>query len=392
MKLAILTQPLASNYGGILQCYALQTTLTRLGHSVVVLSRSRPPAPWWKNWYWLAKRCWLYYVRGNKRYSPFPRYTTRRWNTVTRNLRSFISRRIHATPPIYTTRALRQCVLSQHIEGVVYGSDQIWRPSYSPDILNYFGSFLAAGDRIRQIAYAASFGVDQCEFSPIELQACSALLRRFEAVSVRENSGIALCRTRFGVDACQMIDPTMLLRTEDYVRLIEQADTKPSGGDLLIFVLDRSEEKRAVAEAVAESGHLRPWDIGPKINDPSLSLEDRILMPVEQWLRGFREARMVVTDSFHGCVFSILFGKPFIAVGNASRGMTRFTSLLQLFGLENRLVRSLEEFRSRQQEFWAPIDYAGVQSRMEQCREEALHFLKRNLSESTDAAGTTPVC
>lgn len=392
MRIAILTQPLASNYGGILQCYALQTILTRLGHSVIVLSRNRPPAPRWKNWYWFAKRCCLYYVLGNKRYSPFPRYTAKQWNTVTRNLSSFVSRQIHATPPIYTTRALRQSVLAHRIEGIVYGSDQVWRPGYSPEILDYFGAFLTEEDRIRQVAYAASFGVDQCEFSPLQLQACSALLRRFEAVSVRENSGIALCRNCFGVDACQMIDPTMLLRMEDYVRLMEQADTKPSEGNLLIFFLDRSEEKQAIADAVAARGQLRPWDIGPKFNDSTLSLEERILMPVEQWLRGFREAKTVVTDSFHGCVFSILFRKPFIAVGNAARGMARFTSLLQLFGLENRLVRSLEEFRSRQQELSAPIDYAEVEGRMEQYREEALNFLKRNLSESASVGGKTSIC
>lgn len=392
MKIAILTQPLSSNYGGILQCYALQTILTRLGHSVIVLSRNRPPAPRWKNWYWFAKRCCLYYVLGNKRYSPFPRYTTKRWNTVTRNLTSFISRQIHATPPIYTTQALRQSVLAHRIEGIVYGSDQVWRPGYSPEILDYFGAFLTAEDRILQVAYAASFGVDQCEFSLLQLQACSALLRRFEAVSVREKSGIVLCRNCFGVDACQMIDPTMLLKMEDYIRLMEQADTKPSEGNLLVFFLDRSEEKQTIADAVAARGHLRLWNIGPKLNDSTQSLEERILIPVEQWLRGFREAKMVVTDSFHGCVFSILFHKPFIAVGNAARGMTRFTSLLQLFGLEDRLVCSLEEFRSRQQELAIPIDYAEVESRLSQYREEALDFLKRNLPESTIVDGKTAMC
>lgn len=389
MKLAILTQPLSSNYGGILQCYALQTTLNRLGHSVVVLNRIKPLAPWWKNCLSFAKRCWKYYVAGSLRYSPFLRYTTQSWNTVIRNMTAFITRHIQTTPPIYTTKALRQSVLSLHIEGIVYGSDQVWRPCYSPDIRNFFGSFLTADDRIRQIAYAASFGVDRCEFSPDQLQACSALVHRFEAVSVREDSGIALCRDCFGIEACQMIDPALLLQAEDYIRLIEQADTKPSGGDLLVFVLDRSEEKRAVAEAVAESENLHLWEIGPRFNELTLSLDDRILIPVEQWLRGFREAKMVVTDSFHGCIFSILFSKPFIAIGNASRGMTRFTSLLKLFDLEDRLIHSLEEFRSRQQALSAPIDYTMVHARLQHYREVALDFLKRNLTPSTDGGNRT---
>ena len=64
---------------------------------------------------------------------------------------------------------------------------------------------------------------------------------------------------------------------------------------------------------------------------------------VEQWLRGFMDARYVVVDSFHGCVFSILFNKPFIAIANSGRGETRFTSLLKTFGLSSRLIHGAEE-------------------------------------------------
>lgn len=68
-----------------------------------------------------------------------------------------------------------------------------------------------------------------------------------------------------------------------------------------------------------------------------------IYQPVTQWLRGFMESEFVVTDSFHGVVFSIIFNKPFIAIGNSNRGLTRFTSLLKLFNLESQLILSVDE-------------------------------------------------
>lgn len=382
MRIAILTLPLSSNYGGILQCYALQTFLTRMGHSVVVLNGRFPEVSWWRNYLRLLKRCYLFYVRKDKTRPPFPWYTSKQWNKVIQNLSSFISRYIHMTEPIWTTTEFRKTILSHGIEGVVYGSDQIWRPCYSPGIENAFGLFILPKDRIRQVAYAASFGVDQCEFSQEQLQKCAPLLNRFDAVSVREFSGIELCRTYFGVNTCQMIDPTLLLQSEDYGQLIDQAETNPIEGDLLTFVLDRSAEKDRIIASVAKSRQLRSYDIGPKIGDSTLTLKERIQMPVEQWLRGFRDAKMVVTDSFHGCVFSILFQKPFVAIGNASRGMARFTSLLQLFGLEDRLIGSLEEFQLRKEELLTPIDYVSVYARLRICRENAMAFLKQNLGGS----------
>ena len=103
-------------------------------------------------------------------------------------------------------------------------------------------------------------------------------------------------------------------------------------------------------------------------------------MPVEQWLCGFRDAKMIVTDSFYGCVFSIIFHKPFIAIANSERGMTRFISLLQLFNLDNRLVFSFEDYQKRKAELLVPIDYSSVDSKLQFYREKAISFLKESLN------------
>jgi exopolysaccharide biosynthesis predicted pyruvyltransferase EpsI len=97
---------------------------------------------------------------------------------------------------------------------------------------------------------------------------------------------------------------------------------------------------------------------------------------VEEWIRGFMDAEFVVTDSFHGTVFSIIFNKPFISIANESRGTTRFTSLLKMFNLENRLIFSPEELNLDKVK---EIDWGNVNEILEQDKERAIFFLKRNL-------------
>lgn len=374
MRIAILTLPLDTNIGGILQCYALQTVLERMGHDVQVLAKPQ----YARSFYWIyplsvGKRFLQHLLLGKQ----VPIWKTPH-EIVSQHVHRFIQQRIH--------RRTRRCWSEDVIRGfdaIVVGSDQIWRPDYLwiyslEDVFLQFTHSL----HLRRIAYAASFGVDKCPFTPAQLQKCIPLLKKFDAVSVRESSGVEICRNDFGVEACQMMDPTLLLQTEDYSRLVEQGDTKPSAGDLLVYLLDRNPDKEAIVNAVATTRNGHPFHVGSRVDDAAVPLKERIQIPVEQWLRGFKEAKMVVTDSFHGCVFSILFQKPFVAIGNASRGMARFTSLLQLFGLEDRLIGSLAEFQLRKEELLTPIDYVSVYARLRICREKAMTFLNQNLDGS----------
>lgn len=372
MRIAILTLPLYTNFGGILQCYALQTVLERMGHQVQVLARPAfgrshliiKPIGIGVRFF---KRCVL------KKDVPI-------WKAPYEIVRIPTDRFIHRYVHQFIRRNWTKKI-GCHFDAIVVGSDQVWRPAYYHQfpIEEAFLDFVRDCS-IRRIAYAASFGVDKCPFTPAQLQKCIPLLKKFDAVSVRESSGVRICRDDFGVEASQMLDPTLLLQAEDYSMLIEQGDTKPFAGDLLVYLLDRSLEKEAMVNliAIATGGH--PFHVGSRVDDSAAPLRERIQMPVEQWLRGFNEAKMVVTDSFHGCVFSIIFQKPFIAIGNASRGMARFTSLLRMLGLEDRLIVSLEEFQSRKEELLRAIDYASVNAKLQICREKAMTFLKQNLS------------
>ena len=97
-------------------------------------------------------------------------------------------------------------------------------------------------------------------------------------------------------------------------------------------------------------------------------LAERVQPPVEQWLRGFYDAEFVVTDSFHACVFSILFHKPFIVVGNARRGMSRFKSLLSIFALGDRLVMDVTQFFHCSVIDWEQVDSLLAYERKRTCQ------------------------
>ena len=114
-----------------------------------------------------------------------------------------------------------------------------------------------------------------------------------------------------------------------------------------------------------------------KYDDPSAPIEERIQQPVEKWLLAFYDAEFVITDSFHACVFSIIFNKPFIVYGNKERGFARFESLLKLFGLEERLVCSPNEI---DKVLKTPIDRERVNSIHKQMKEKSLSFLTKNLN------------
>ena len=336
MKIGILTLPLHTNYGGILQAYALQTVLERMGHDVCLIEKKRQPLrlPLWKAPLSYGKR-----IVRNLTSHPFPVFYEQKMNRETPVVRQNTDKFINK----YIRRRIVDDfseVRETDFDAIVVGSDQIWRPKYFPNIWHAYLDFTEGWD-IKRIAYATSFGTDEWEYTPGQTERCAKLLKRFNRVSVRETSAVSLCREHFGVEAKHMLDPTMLLSSNDYARLFKAAGTPKSNGALLCYILDETPEKTALVNMIAKEKHLVPFRVNSKVENTMAPLAERIQPPVEQWLRGFFDAEFVVTDSFHACVFSILFNKPFIVYGNAVRGMSRFTSLLGFFGLNDHLFTDI---------------------------------------------------
>lgn len=268
------------------------------------------------------------------------------------------------------------------IEAIVVGSDQVWRGCYArsqKSLPFFFLEFATEAVRRRSIAYAASFGTDTWEGYEQETEVCRKLLQEFKAVSVRESSGVDVCRTVFERAALHVADPTLLLQNSDYQALIDaEKSMAPASSFISTYLLDSHSETSSAISAIARSLNL---PIRPLKDNPQAPLRrDRFPLSVGQWLRHIRDAEYFITDSFHGCVFAIIFNKPFVCLGNESRGSARFDSLLSIFGLQDRLITNPDE-ATLAQTLTTPIDWDRVNAIRHSEQQRAFGFLLSNLGK-----------
>ena len=366
MRIAILTIPLNANYGGILQAYALQTTLENLGgHDVVVLDNpyllKMPPKflrPFVYVMRLVGRKLGMYHGNIKKEVAQ---------NTYCANTYHFVNTNIHE----YYINGLED-IPKDRFDAIVVGSDQIWR-SYFFHL--YFGempdAFLRFTDgwKIKRIAYAPSFGVETWEYTAEETEECKKYIQKMDAVSCREVEGVEMCKKHLNCDTVKhVLDPTMLLTKDDYQKFV--TINKEKTGKLLVYVMDPTEDKQRLIDTIASKYCLVPNSIyksGVK-SPPS----------VEFWLQQFEDAEFVVTDSFHACVFSIIFGKEFIANGKKNRGLSRFTSLLRMFGLEDRLILSFDEYIDKE----IVSSITESQKKLEELRIESKEWLSNALNRA----------
>ncbi len=377
MKVSILTQPLGRNYGGLLQAYALQLVLKNLGCDVETLNRRRSLS--------VKERMFSGIKLLTKKVLAklgFKKYIDPSRNPCL-NLESFRDRFISLSPLVESDRDLFSYYDSNDFDVFVVGSDQVWRPCYSPNLPNYFLDFC---DKLRleskRVAYAASFGVQDKEFTEEEVAECRPLARRFDAISVREDSGINLLADYFGVESKLVFDPTLLLNVADYEYLIKNDGSTEAmlQGGVLAYILDMDELKKSIVEKVCSlAGGTSFYLMNNESWEVNKSKHRSECYPrVGDWLNNFKSAEYVVTDSFHGCVFSIIFNKPFIVVGNKSRGLARFSSILKIFGLESRLVSDVRQVDSSL--ISSDIDWVRVNNIKAEGRKSSLNFIKDSLS------------
>lgn len=376
MKIGILTQPLHSNYGGILQNYALQQVLKQMGHEVETID--------WGGGSGL--RAMLYRMKVHVLHTLLPnRYPLLKYmpndkekSIIQRNTNHFINTYINHTEAMHSYEEFVKQASKGKYDAYVVGSDQCWRPCYNAFLPSMFLDFVQ-DKQVKRMAYAASFGTDKWEFTPQLTNVCAPLAKKFDLVTVREDSGVKLCKEHLGVDAVHVLDPTMLLTKEDYIQLIEKEKEPKSNGTLFNYILDPDTKKSAFIQMVAKSKGLKAFQVLPKCqtetrtkDDVKNRIEDCVFPGVTTWLRAFMDADMTIVDSFHGMVFSIIFNKPFWAIGNVSRGMSRFTSLLKMFHLEDRL---LDADQLDNVDFSKPIDWIMVNGILEEKKRECKSML-----------------
>lgn len=373
-KIAILTQPLGKNYGGIIQNFALQEVLKRLGNEPITINRKYN-----KN-LWLNLKIWLYHIIKQTGYKILSEKILK--DKIFYHNYSFLKQHIALSEEIDSDRGMAR-FMNQHTYDVyIVGSDQTWRPKYSPNIYNYFLDFLEAKEKkSRRLAYASSFGTDAWEYTQEQRKRIKELVKQFNSVSVREDSGVHLCRKYLNVEAEHVLDPTMLLQREDYIRLLNLSDKDTAKGKLYTYVLDYSDHKQSFLDRCANEMRLELSNSQSKKKSDNYrkgeQLTDYVAPPLQSWLSGFKNAEFVITDSFHGTVFSIIFNKPFLVVVNENRGASRFYSLLENLGLQNRLITDVYNFN--QELLYNKINYDSVNSSLKVLRAKSFRFLESNI-------------
>jgi hypothetical protein len=381
MNVGILTFHFSDNYGAALQAYALRRWMTEQGHHASFidyrpahiehggrLSLPTSPAKLKANLkvVYLALSSFIHEHFGNRSQKE-----------------KFIRFREHflgierGAAPADNAASL---AAAQAYDLIVAGSDQIWSPSqhfgFDP---NYFLAF-AQTFRARKVSYAASFGRDRVTTS--EAAQLPHLLHHFDAISVREASGVTLVERATGHKPANVPDPTLL--HSNYAELTAQA---PSGHEepyLFCYGLRSPDNIRQTADLVAQelnctilsphNPHRRWAEIGRTVYpDPG------------EWVALLKNARFVVTNSFHGTVFSLLFKKPFIVAGltgERASANARAIHLLRAVGLENRFAPAFSEQNTRAL-MAQEIDWDAVDQRLADLRQAGNAFLSTQLKAMT---------
>ncbi len=379
MKICIITQPLKSNYGGLIQAYALQHTLKKMGHEVVtardsVVRKRLNIKPIYFLFY-AYKR----YIKGDKRFNPY-RFMFKRFGRKIEEQERYTTELCQR----FTAKYISTIELFTHpreiisgYDAVVVGSDQVWRAEYAYPP-TYFLDFTAGLD-IKRIAYAASFGLSSLDgYSAKMIEQCRSLAQQFDAISVREQSAIELCTNHLDIAATLIADPTILLTPSEYDDLIGENSTEPA---LVSYILDSMPTKQAIIEQAERLNNLKAKPLAPTklLHQKWESIDQCRFIAPQEWLASLRNAKFVVTDSFHGALFAIMFERNFVVIDNYERGSERFNSLLESLSLEDRRVSSPEDITIAL--LSQDIDYKRVTPIIETLRATAKKWLEEQIEK-----------
>ncbi|MCQ2229261.1 MAG: polysaccharide pyruvyl transferase family protein [Bacteroidales bacterium] len=346
MRVGIVTLPFHYNFGGILQAYALQNAIKKIGCDTVVMTL---PCKSIKDF---IKKT-LYSLSKNYRF-------------VTRNINC-----VKSESPFS-----KDDLDKYEIDVLIVGSDQVWRPSMGEDrVYNVNRYFLKTNNNrgVKKIAYAASFGVDYWDFTDSETVIARELVKDFHSISVRENTGITLYHKYLGNKNVKcVLDPTLLFDSFFYKRIIGGIPYKTNKKHSFVYLLDHNNEKK-----INVLNNMLPVDseiIFSKVEKNVLKRYFSRSIGVEDWLASIYYCDIFITDSFHGCVFSILFHKNFYVMSNEKAGNARIQMLLNIFGLEGRMVSDDKINHSKQQ-----IDWKKIDEKIDAMRVDSLQFIKDSL-------------
>ena len=344
MRIGLLTIFNADNSGATLQAYATIKALESLGHDVTLINYdiSHPEQSFIGNV--------LLYPKHLK----FQRFRRKYFTKKTQQYRSFKDLQNH--PPKF------DCYL--------VGSDQTWNPDITLGSAKGFFLDFGPEDAFRA-SYASSFGMQQWVENPwISREEASRLVNRIQMLSVREDDGVRILENELGArNVTQVVDPVLLF--ESYPELTGSIEQKQ---ELVVYKLKNSPEFYDKAKEIGHDMSLPVRSIGSirRIRGIKCGYPEGL----EAWIRRIAGAKYVMTDSFHGTVFSLLYRRQFVMYARSARLSSRMVSLLKQLGIADRVVTEDMTASDIRTKLMEPIDYDEVLKRLKVLRESSFQFLK----------------
>lgn len=320
-----------SNYGALLTAYAIQSLIDKLGYNPLLIDNS---------------------YKHNE--------------LISKNFaKNFEQHYLKTSNKVILYKDFNNLNTSSNI--FITGSDQILRPIAAKERLpQYLQDFVSINSK--KITMAASFAVDKKtllnETDTQILENMKISLKSFDFISVREKSGVEICKELFNVDAEWIIDPVFIIDKSNYNELIKNS-TQNFSNKIVSYVLDPHKEYNKVYKHLEKKYNRKI--IKTAYSDIS----------VENWLASIKNCEFLITDSFHGMCFAIIFNKPFICITNQKRGATRFESILEMLNIENQCINNINEIYEKDCIF--KVDYEKVNQRIAEEAQRGLDFLKKAL-------------
>lgn len=271
----------------------------------------------------------------------------------------------------------------------ITGSDQIWHNHPDRDekarAYDYFFHLDFVRDDRKKISFATSYGnlIPEKDEYYIKIR---KLLSRYDAISLREKSGVDYIKKYYGINATHIIEPVLIAPKKIWENLLEKSDLELEDDYIFSYILDPSEKKRQLIKNFSENmgvksiNALDGFSGSYNYNKEKLNLENTLPnIWAADWLKCFAKSKFVITDSFHGMCFALIFNKPFIVIANYGRGVERFESLLDLCNLNNRLIDINNLNEISYDVFLEKINYQNVNSIIKEKANEGRKWLENNL-------------
>lgn len=351
-KINLLTIHYSTSCGAIMQTYATCKVLEELGHEVTIINLQKKRGRTLKVFASVIK--YFYFERFRRDYLP------------------------KRTKKMYVP----DISIIPKADYYLVGSDQVWNPQLMGASLKYyFLSFVPDG--IPRISYAPSFGLSN--ISPFLdanlLDTIKRELNKFQSISVREDSGVRICKQLLEKDAIHVIDPTLLL--SDYSSLIGNPKEKD---EIACFFIGLKSNKGTITSIIRLlkkelNSSVTYLEATSLINGVNKYYFAPFMSPIK-WLKVMKRAKFILTSSFHGVAFALLFKKQFLVFNSNEQRIGRISSLLKILHLENRMVKDAEDLQRRKTIIHEAIDYDSVYSILKEKQVESIDYLKQSLCGS----------